>query len=595
MPRASSPISRDGSAVAEPAARFLLNDNTRWKPPAAIGAAERSRTMRPFRILAAGAVALALAVAPRFARGQEAAAPVFGETVEVRVVNLEVVVTDRGGLPVTGLEARDFELFVDGAEVPIGFFTEVRGGTAVGPAAAEEEPVVPGAPALAPGEPVGTSYLVFIDELFAIQRDRNQVLSRLRDDLGRLGPEDRMAIVAFDGRKLSMLSSWTGSAAALDRALRDGMARPTFGLQRMAEMRNLQNDQRIFRESRTATGGWPRTRLEAYELAYAQRLQSHMQGVTFAAVGALRSFAEPPGRKVMLLLSGGWPEDAAEYAVGEPLVVVDPSAGLARGEEIWAPVLATANQLGYTLYPVDVPGLAGPEIDASVAEAPSDVPTGYSYFREQSVHRTLRQLAGETGGRALVNAERLDALAAVAADTRSYYWLGFSPAWRGDDRGHEVELKVRREGLRVRNRSGYVDFSRSREVSLRVESGLLLGEAPGTEPLELEVGKPRPSGFGRMKVSFTLTLRPEQLLLLPGGDGIPAATVELRVAALDERGGRSEVPVVPVTLRGTPAGSAGPWRYESELELRKLGHRILVAVHDPATGRLFAAGREISP
>ncbi|HSM50914.1 MAG TPA: VWA domain-containing protein, partial [Thermoanaerobaculia bacterium] len=504
--------------------------------------------MRAIQILAAGALSLALAVAPRPVHGQEATPPVFGETVEVRVVNLEVVVTDRGGLPVTGLEASDFRLLVDGAEVPIGFFTEVRGGTAVAPEAVAEEPAVPGAPALAPGEPVGTSYLVFIDELFAVQRDRNQVLSRLRDDLGRLGPEDRMAIVAFDGRKLTMLSSWSGSAAGLDKALRDAMARPTYGLQRMAELRNLQNDQRIFREG-VRPSAWPKSRLEAYELAYAQRLQSHMQSAAFAMVGALRSFAEPPGRKVMLLLSGGWPEDAAEYAVGEPLLVDDPSAGLVRGSEIYAPVLATANQLGYTLYPVDVPGLAGPEIDASIAEAPSQVPAGYAYFREHSVHQTLREMARETGGRPLVNAERLDALGAVAADTRSYYWLGFTPAWRGDDRGHEVELEVRREGLRVRSRSGYVDFSRSREVSLRVESGLLLGEAPGAEPLELEVGKPRASGFGRMKVPFTLTLRPEQLFLLPGGDGVPAATVELRVAALDERGGRSEVPVVPVTLR----------------------------------------------
>jgi len=551
--------------------------------------------MRAVQILAAGALSLALAIAPRPLHGQEPTAPVFGETVEVRVVNLEVVVTDRGGLPVTGLEASDFRLLVDGAEVPIGFFTEVRGGTAVASEGVAEEPLVPGAPALAPGEPVGTSYLVFIDELFAIQRDRNQVLSRLRDDLGRLGPEDRMAIVAFDGRGLTMLSSWSGSAAALDKALRDAMARPTFGLQRMAELRNLQNDQRVFRESGTRTGGWPRTRLEAYELAYAQRLQSHVQGVAFAAVGALRSFAEPPGRKVMLLLSGGWPEDAAEYAVGEPLVVADPSAGLERRQEIYAPLLATANQLGYTLYPVDVPGLAGPESDASIAEAPSELPAGTSYFREYSVQQTLREMARETGGRALVNAERLDALAAVASDTRSYYWLGFTPTWRGDDRGHAVELEVRREGLRVRNRSGYVDFSRSREVSLRVESGLLLGEAPGAEALELEVGKPRASGLGRMKVPFTVTLRPEQLLLLPGGDGIPVATVELRVAALDERGGRSEVPVVPVTVRAVPSGSAGPWRYASELELRKLDHRLLVAVHDPATGRLFAAGREISP
>jgi hypothetical protein len=49
------------------------------------------------------------------------------------VVNLEVVVTDRDGLPVTGLTAGDFRLLVDGGETPIRYFTEVRGGDAVAP------------------------------------------------------------------------------------------------------------------------------------------------------------------------------------------------------------------------------------------------------------------------------------------------------------------------------------------------------------------------------------------------------------------------------------------------------------------------------
>jgi VWFA-related protein len=546
--------------------------------------------MRTIRLLASSVLFLLF---PALAAGQTAPTPVFGETLEVRVVNLEVVVTDRAGLPVSGLEAGDFELRVDGAEVPIGFFTEVRGGTAIaGAGEPGEASVVPGVPALAPGEPVDTSYLVFIDEVFSIPRDRNRVLDRLRSDLGRLGPEDRMAIVAFDGRKLTMLTSWSSSHAVLDRALREAQARPAFGLQRLSELRTLQTDQRYFRGLPTRQGSLPRSRLEAHELAFAQRLQDRLEGVVFAAVGALQSFAQPPGRKVMLLLSGGWPEDPAEYAAGEPLLLGDPDGGLRRGEEVYAPVLAAANQIGYTLYTVDVPGLSGPDVDAGSSEAPM---AGIAAWREHSLRQTLYRLAEETGGKALLNAQRLDALAAVTADTRSYYWLGFTPAWKGDDRDHEVALRVRREGVRVRSRSGFVDFSVDREVSLRLESGLLLGEVPGAEPLTLEVGRPQTVRLGRMKVPFTLTLVPEQLVLLPGGDGVPAATVELRVAALDENGGRSEVPVMPLVIRGEAGKEGAAIRFASEIELRRLEHRLLVAIHDPMTGRLFVAEREIRP
>ena len=43
-----------------------------------------------------------------------------------------------------------------------------------------------GLPSLAPGSPVGTSYLVFIDDYFSVTQRRDEVLRSLKDDLGRL-------------------------------------------------------------------------------------------------------------------------------------------------------------------------------------------------------------------------------------------------------------------------------------------------------------------------------------------------------------------------------------------------------------------------
>src|SRR5579859_3533067 len=52
--------------------------------------------------------------------------PGGGETISVRVVNLEVEVTDAAGQPVRGLHSSDFSLRVAGHELPIDFFSEVR-------------------------------------------------------------------------------------------------------------------------------------------------------------------------------------------------------------------------------------------------------------------------------------------------------------------------------------------------------------------------------------------------------------------------------------------------------------------------------------
>ena len=47
----------------------------------------------------------------------------FGERIEVELVDVEVIVTDRDGAIVSGLEAADFTIFEDDLEVPVKHFT----------------------------------------------------------------------------------------------------------------------------------------------------------------------------------------------------------------------------------------------------------------------------------------------------------------------------------------------------------------------------------------------------------------------------------------------------------------------------------------
>ena len=52
----------------------------------------------------------------------------FTEIIDVRVINVEVFVTDRSGVPVAGLGPETFELKVDGKPMPISnFYAEVGG------------------------------------------------------------------------------------------------------------------------------------------------------------------------------------------------------------------------------------------------------------------------------------------------------------------------------------------------------------------------------------------------------------------------------------------------------------------------------------
>ncbi len=63
------------------------------------------------------AVTLLLATVP--VRGQEEVLPdLFTDVIDVRVVNVEIVVTDKKGNRIQGLAPSDFELLVDGEPTP---------------------------------------------------------------------------------------------------------------------------------------------------------------------------------------------------------------------------------------------------------------------------------------------------------------------------------------------------------------------------------------------------------------------------------------------------------------------------------------------
>lgn len=518
----------------------------------------------------------------------------FGEQIEVRVVNVEVVVTDKDGNRVSGLTPADFRLRVDGKEVPVEYFSEVRGGQAVTPGAAPQGEAIPGLPTLAPGTAVGTSYLVFIDDLFSIQPRRNEVLRSLQAELTRLRPEDRMAIVAYDGRSLDMLSTWSSSERTLSRALDQAIGRPAHGVQRLAELRNFETTQRMNASVGVVPG--PRSafskQLSLEEIGYAERLSSLVGRTVNAAVSTLRGFASPPGRKVLLLLSGGWPYSPADFAINDPNRVLVSSREVPRGEELLRPLTDTANRLGYTIYPVDVPGVEVQGPDASFA---SPTATGLN-LRENEVHAALEYVAESTGGRALINSLRDKALPTVEADTRSYYWLGFTPGWQKNDKRHDVRVEVTRPGLRVRSRDSFLDLSRKTEVSMMVESAMLFGSAPGASvAMPMEVGTPVRDGRKEMVLPITLAIPVDGITVVPV-EGKHVSEMELRVAAVDENGDRSDIPVIPLRMSLDQPPPAGAYlRYDTKIRLRRIEQHLIVAIFDPLSGRILTAEADVKP
>jgi VWFA-related protein len=530
---------------------------------------------------------------------QQEEKPRFGGTVDVRVVNVEAVVTDSEGKRVTQLGPGDFKLLVDGSEVPIDYFTEIRGSTLVAPAGPKSPPVPAslGAP-LSKSKTVATNYLVFIDEVFPLPIDRNAALRGLTALLDRMGPEDRMAIVAYGGHGLDRLCEWTGSLDLLDEVLEEAEDRKTEGFLRRFERESTESQT----ELRT----------------YVRQLEDQISKVIDAASAAMRTMPAPPGRKLMILLSGGWPLDPTRL-----LPLTDRTyltrRGSGRGPETIARLTDTANLLSYSLYPFDVPGLQDRstrtadeesfDIDEAVTspssrgrqvvvkQSPdledrlSEIEPGPNEDEKQSGY-SLQSLARSTGGKALINTDADRAFGRIVDDTRSYYWLGFDASAMGTNERHQIAVELRKGTYTVRSRRSYLDLSKQAETTMRVESALLFA-GDDEEGLEVSFAEPEDIGSGRVRLPVELKISLEHCVAVASGEA-HTVHLELRLGALDERGSTSDIPVIPVDFTSeTPPGPGSFVRYNAAIELRKTPQEVLVTVYDPLSDRLTAVRRHV--
>ncbi len=541
---------------------------------------------------------------------QDERASVFGEVVDVRVVNLEVVVTEKG-IRVTGLRPDDFILTVDGKEVAVEYFTEVLGGRAV---LRGDESEALSLPALAPGEAVGTSYLLFLDDYFSEPTHRDRLIDKLIAQLPLLNLEDRMAIVAWDGKRVEMLSTWSQSVASLTRVLERAKGREAYGLQRRDEMRSFDLARAIFEKDEALlkerfpdevqlTGGdGSFDRLGIDERQRIALITDQVKGAVLAASTTLRSFAGPPGRRVFMLASGGWPNDPALWMTGDR-TSASFEGEYPWGERLYGPLIETANRLSYTIYPIDVPGLFSltgigtAQIGTAGLAAAGLAEPGVQkrLDRNRDEDATLDIIARKTGGRPFLNAASLEAFQRIVEDTRTYYWIGFTPDWQGDDTEHRVVVRARGRGLDVRSRQSFSDLSRQSEVSMMVESSLLFGSLPGATPLVAMLGAPERAGRGKVIVPLRIEVPVAELTFLPVQDGW-RAEMELHVAVLNEQGKTAEIPVMPLTVQArVPPRQGQSKAFYATIKMRKRKHVVVVSLYDQLSGKIMSTRMDVDP
>ncbi len=484
--------------------------------------------------------------------------PLFVERVDVNVVNVEVFVTDARGRQVAGLGREDFEVLQDGEPVEVtNFFSisrqdRVAEALSASPAELAAGAARGGAVDLPPEQQL--NLLVYVDHFNLHPSTRSRVLDDLRGFLeDRMFEGDRVMVMGYDGQ-LDLVQPFTRDPVAVDAALA-GMKKVKTGRQQFDARRN-----RVMAGIRIAfRDGEP---VVANELVrgYIQEQQLELRRSAKALSTVVRSLAGLPGRKALVYVSEGLPqrpgEDLYQYMAeifsqteipggsGFSADNVDTSIEALKADEsaVFDDITRHANAHQVTLYPVDARGAAG---DSTLG---ADNPglmianrTGLDALRTVMQQEPLIEMAVATGGRAVLGTSNFaDAMRTDAGDFDNFYSLGYASPAAGDGRYHVIEVRVKRPGLRVRHRQGYVDKPQAEIVADRTLSSLVYGLESNPLGVSIDFGTPERSGRRAVVVPVMVRIPFRDVTLLPNG-ALEEGRLHIFLAVQDDRGGVSDL------------------------------------------------------
>ena len=535
--------------------------------------------MRPTTVLS---TALLLSLIPFVARAQERP-PTFTEEVEVRVMDLDVVVTDKSGRPVTDLTRDDFTVRLGGRTVPLDYFARVDEGTIHAPdlATASPDQVLAeyrrGTEAYVPRH-----FLMYVDLGHLAPDARKRGLEALRDLVTRMGPNDMGRVLMFD-RRSKELTEWTNSKEQLFGALTK-IEKAGVGMSRLLTERQTLRDL-DFTRSRSSRQFMARQ--------YAEQERAEVRQMLSDMGSELATLSPLAGKKAFLFVSGGF-EFQPGYAMAT--YALGPASLLALDVRNMGPELdelaRRANASEITFYTIDARGLTGEGVSASNDDPLMSRP-GVSFLARQDSQEGMMHLARETGGLALLNSNDLrQGLSRIYQDTSMYYSIGITLSKLPAASYQDVRVDVNRPGAVVRARRGYAPRTEEDRARDRVQATLKTNLAYGAIPMTLRTAPATKQG-GKFTVPISVTLPATALTFVPDG-AERRATADVAIGVMDDAGRMSDVSRQEATFT-LPEGKndAEPLVYTATLQTRKGNQRIVVNLRDRASGKMGTAKADV--
>ncbi|HEX7151004.1 MAG TPA: VWA domain-containing protein [Thermoanaerobaculia bacterium] len=540
---------------------------------------------------------------------QVATAP-YIETLEVRIHNLDVIVTDAKGKPVAGLTKDDFELRQDGTLQEITNFHEYAESKATSALnrSQTEQPAEEEQP-----EEARKKFVLFVDELNAHPHSRNTFAKNVTTMLERaMRPGDEVMVIRPAGEEKIALSFTTDPVLVrmkIDQAMKESGWRQTTAMQREIRLLKLEM-------------GLSESQLEkkAVALRYADFVRRRVE----QRLGNLRSvvtaLSEVPGRKVVIVVSESLPSEPGREAFS--LISSGPPAKTVATGEIAAlasdaptdylpnewtnlkpkveEIARTASSSGITIYTLQpeygiaVAAPGGADTRGQLSETREQLripgpitPTEARFMNEiiSSSEQTFSVLTEKTGGKWFRGDGQIDdVFRQVANDVLSYYSLAYRASDEIDQpRRLEVRVKGRPE-LRVRTRDEVVRKSPQREMTDRVVASLLYPRERNELAIAVQASDPVSDMIRKNYFTTVDVLVPfSKLTFLPEGD-VYRARFTVHYAAsghsIDFVSGEEAEQVVEIPAAEFQRMQEKYWRYSARMQMSQGRLKVAVGVLD---------------
>lgn len=530
------------------------------------------------------------------------------EKIDVRVVNVDVSVTDAKEQPVRGLTKDDFIVLEDGKPQAVTNFYAVESArstpAAATAAAAAAAPAAPRADTVDPASDARfrRKVLVLIDNAHTSKHGRDQALAKLESFINdRFREGEYEWSIATVGSSVHLVLPLTSDKAAIHdtiaaiyrKAPQQNQRRPAFETSSNDASSSMLGEQSTSMTRRTA---WSTMNANlGARAAFGQTgndVERSIQGrVTVEGIiGAARAFASTEGKKIILLLTG-------DLGLNDLDMMINDSNGFPERQrnidERFADIskqihglrdslIAEANASNASFYVINTEGL----------DAPGDQGVANTQMTNNSA---VFWVAEATGGRALTSNDIGKGLQQFDTSSSNFYSLGYRPTHPDDNTQHTIQVRLKDDrGYKLHHRLGYSSVPADVQIGRALASPLAATMQHSDIPVTITTGQPEKQKEG-MLVPFAASTPAAKLTLLPDEEGAKAR-VDVYVSVFDASGRNI---VLKRYATGFTSSSIDPgpgnFVYKNALLLRAgQPYRIVVAIRDQATDAVGITAHDVS-